>query len=387
MRLAREASKGSRPAIAGAALLAAAAIALSPAAGSAEEPDSSSARPSAPSVKVYGFAQFDYRRADESAPDTASRHEFNVRRARLGVRGAVTPAIRYQLVLQGDGLTANSASVLDAVLDARIAPGLNLRVGQFKYDFDIEARRHDMLCPMIDRTYVANTVAGSLDGRSTASVQLSNARDRGIALQASRKAGSWEWRPAVGIFQGTGRASDENNQVSVTGQLAVEGGPGLLLSGGYLYSDNEPSGETGIDRFSGWTVGAQYEAHPLYACGEYYRAKRDLGTSDEDVEGFYVIGGFDPFPNFDVRVRYQTLQDGEFAPGDDRAQSVDVGARWFFARMSGGAGTSIVANVMFRDADSGFDRGLTVLNDGRGEPLTDGSQAGTVGIVRMQFEF
>ena len=383
MRLPGGAPTGVRLAIGGATLLAAAAISLFPHAANAETPDSAAIRPTA---QIFGFAQFDYRRASESDTATSSRHEFNVRRARLGVRGSVIPAVRYQLIFQGDGLNANSVSVLDMILDARIAPGLNLRMGQFKYDFDIEARMADMNTPMTDRSFVTNTVAGSLDGRSSASVQASSARDRGVALQASRKTGSWEWRPALGVFQGTGRASDANNEVSVTGQVAVEGGPGLLLSGGYLYSDNEPSGGAGIDRFSGWTVGGRYRANRLYASGEYYRAERDRGTSDEDVEGFYVIGGFDPIPRLDLRVRYQALEDGQFAPGDDRARSVDLGVRWFLERASGGGGASIVTNVMFRDADSGF-RGLTLLNDGRGPQIADGSQAKTVAIVRMQFEF
>ena len=387
MRLPRGAPTGSRAAIAGAALLAAAAISLSAAPGSADPPDSAGAHAPVPTVKVFGFAQFDYRRAAESDTATASRHEFNVRRARLGVRGSVIPSIRYQLVFQGDGGAVNTASVLDMILDVRVAPGLNLRMGQFKYDFDIEARQSDMLTPMTDRAYVTNTVAGSLDGRSNSSTQASASRDRGVALQASRKMGAWEWRPTVGIFQGTGRANDNNNQVSVTGQLAVEGGPGLLVSGGYLYSDNEPSAGDGIDRFRGWTVGGRYEAGRLFASGEYYRAMRDLGTSDEEVEGFYVIGGFDPIPRFNLRARYQALEDGQFASGDDQVQSVDFGARWFLERESGGGGASIAANLMFRDADSGFDKGLTLLNDGRGSPLDDGSQAGTVGIVRRQFEF
>ena len=363
--------------------LTAAWVSMTPNPGRAESPDSAAFRPTA---KVTGFAQFDYRRAEKPDTATSSRHEFNVRRARLGIKGSVIPSIRYQLIFQGDGGAVNSASVLDMILDVRLTPVLNLRMGQFKYDFDIEARQADMTTPMTDRAFITNAVAGSLDGRSTASTQLSNARDRGMALQASRTLGAWEWRPSVGIFQGTGRANDNNDQVSVTGQLAVEGGPGLLLSGGYLYTDNEPAGGSGIDRFVGWTLGGRYEVRRVFASGEYYRASRDLGVAEEDVEGFYLIGGFDPVPRFHLRARYQTMEDEHFGSGGDEASSVDLGARWFLERESGGSGASIAVNAMFRDADSGF-QGLTLLNDGRGAALDDGSKAKTVVIVRMQFEF
>ena len=383
MRLPGGAPTGVRSIIGGAILLATACIAASAEPGIAQTSDSTKA----PTVHVLGFAQFDYRRATESDTTTSARHEFNVRRARLGVRGTVIPAIRYQLIFQGDGVTANSASVLDMIMDARLLRWLSLRAGQFKYDFDIEAREPDMVTPMTDRSFITNAVAGSLDGTSTASVQLANARDRGIALLLDPKTGTWVWRSRLGLYQGTGRANDNNDQVSVTWQVAVEGGPGILVNGGYLYSDNQPIGVAGIARFNAWTLGARYAAHRLYGRAEYYRANRDLGTSDQDVEGFYVIAGFDPVPLLQLRLRYQSMEDEQFAPGDDQARSTDLGVRWFLDKKTDGGGASLVANVMFRDADAGFSKGLTLLNDGRGAPLDDGSKAGTVGILRMQFEF
>ncbi len=361
-----------------------------PAGARGEEPPPPGARDSIPSdraVEVFGFFQIDYRRAAKADTATSPLHEWNARRARLGVTGRVAKRVRYTLIAQGDGLVSYSASFIDAYADFEAAPWLTFRVGQYKYDFDIEARESDAETPMIDRPFVTNAVAGSLNGASTASVQTSNARDRGLALRGKATSGGATIRGAVGLYQGTGRASDNNSDFSVAGRISAEALRGVGAGVGYLFSPNRPRGTPGTDEYSAWTAGGTYDRGRWFARAEVYRAERDRGAGKERIDGFYAVGSLTACRDLDLTARVQLLTDERFPSGANDARSTDFGARWYFARRDRRGGTSLVVNAMFRDADPGFEEGITLLNDGRGPAIRDGSLVGTVVLARAQVAF
>lgn len=346
--------------------------------GFAQEPESER-------ISLAALAQVDYRKATD-APETAPSHEFNLRRARLTIEGRVTQKIHCELQLQGDTGNLGSASLIDAYVDFLVRPWLTVRAGQNKYEFDFEARESDAAIPFLDRSFASNAVAGSLNGASTPNIAAAAARDRGVTLLTRFRRSRLEWGLGGGLYQGSGRTSDNNSDWGFTLHAQAERGAAKLGTG-YLRSPSHDQGAPERSVFSGWTAGAVYDRGRVLLRGEYYGGRRALGGSTQDLSGFYLVGGVSLRADFDVLLRYQRLRDGQFPAPDDRIHSVDVGVKWFYDRRGRCAGTSLAANVMFRGADPGFDRGVTLLDDGRGTLLTSGRQVGTVVIVRWQVEF
>ena len=197
-------------------------------------------------LRITGLAQVDYRTALEPPPEVAS-HELNLRRARINFEAGVTSRIRCDFQLQGDGANIGSASLIDAYVDFLVRPGLTLRAGQNKYEFDFEAREGDSAIPLLDRSFASNAVAGSLNGLSTANITGAAARDRGLTLVSDFDRAGMKWRVGGGAYQGSGRASDDDGAVSFT--LRAEAGRGPARLGlGYLRSPHAARANPGFNQ-------------------------------------------------------------------------------------------------------------------------------------------
>jgi hypothetical protein len=334
---------------------------------------------------VQGYAQIDYRFGDHGGSTGAVNQEWNVRRARIGIVGKVARRVGYNFVVQGDGLNANSASLLDVSVDIDAFDWLKFRAGQYKYEFDLEGREADHANPLPDRSFATNAVAGSLNGASTPSSPLSAHRDRGLTALATRKLGGTTVVAAIGVFQGTGRASDNNDSLAVTANLNVTPIDAVTIGGGYLHSATEDQGKS-ASSYEAFVVGAAYDKGRAFLRGEYYAGRRDA-TSKIELAGYYLTGAYRVLANLDLVGRYEAFTDEQFTTGGDEVRSFDVSARYYFARRNQRSGTHVSLTYMFRDADAGFKKGMTLLNDGRGVALDDGALVGNALIARVQVQF
>jgi predicted porin len=337
-----------------------------------------------PRVEISGYAQFDYRRGDRADLASAPAHEFNGRRARLSFAAKVTDRLSLSTTVQGDGLNANSASLIDVALAVQLTPWLRTQAGQYKYDFDMSARDSASTLTLVDRTYATQAIAGGLNGASTPSSASGSSRDRGVSLVAERARGKLAF--SLGGFQGTGRASDNNGSLSWVARVQGTPRAGLRLSAGYLHSETGDPGKPGPHHFRGWTAGAAYEWKRVFARAEYYGARRKRESIRQAPDGFYVETAVGLPRNFEALARYQRLDDPAVSVAG-AVSSVDLGGRYWLARRGSRGGSSLVANVMLRDAPAGPLAGLTLLNDGRGTPLTSGHQVKPVFALRLQIQF
>lgn len=377
-----------------AVLLAGLVFVSSPGRGEAQEPSpvpSPSPSPAAtPALlrppTVSGFLQIDERVGDDKT-GKQPEHEFSVRRARVTLSGRVADRVAYTLTFQGDGANVNTASLLDGFAEVTFRPWIKARVGQYKYDFDLEGRENDSANPLPDRGFATNAVAGGLNGASTASNPAGSFRDRGVTFGGTSTQGSLKWSYGLGLFQGTGRASDNNSKPAYTLNTSLEPRPGLILNLGLLSSDTAASGATIPNTYRAWTVGGSIERHRLFARGEYYRGQRETAGTDQDLKGFYVVGVFAAVPRLDLVGRYHVFQDRRFPAGDDHMYGVDLGVKYYFDRRDRRSGTFVVATYSIRNADAGVTSGLTLLNDGRGAALENGRDVANALTVRLQVRF
>lgn len=340
-------------------------------------------------VGVSGFAHTDYRLGDAGAQKGAAEHEFNVRRLRLAFRGKVRDKISYNVVVQGDSANVNTASVLDASVDLSLRPLANFRVGQFKYAFDIQGLEGSAVLPFIDRPFATNAVAGSMNGASTAASPASSFRDRGLSFfgAAKPKESGFTWGYAIGIYQGSGRASDNNSKFGYMLNLNLTPVKDLMINGAFMAADNVTTDAAGDNTYQAWTFGATYEHNRVLLRSEYYQGKRDLGATSQDVSGFYVLGGFSASPKVDLLARYQKMEDDQFTKNGKTANSVDLGVKWYLSKSGKRGGTHLALNYMARNADAGFNKGMSLLNDNRGAALTSGDFVKGVFQARLQVQF
>lgn len=347
---------------------------------------------SAPSVKIYGYIQSDYRSGQNA---TADEQEFNMRRARVGISGKVNELIGYGVVLQGD--KTNNTIFRDMFATLNFNPLAKVTVGQFKYEFDLEGRESSADRPFMDRATVTNIVAGG---------PSSDFRDKGVQLSGAMDMGGMGAGYAVGVWNGNGGTTtsnpqDSNNALMYTANLFVSPMAGTKINAGYMHNNGYSAGGVPAD-YKAMTVGAAYDVGPMLARAEYYNGKRENMAgpvpNNEDVKGWYVMAGYSVLPNVDLMARYQTVEDEAWGTTANRLDSVDLGAKYYFTRKGKRGGTNIAVNYMIRDADAsvGVDAAggstpasaniIRSLNDGRGSGVT-GAAVDNVIAARLQVAF
>jgi hypothetical protein len=337
---------------------------------------------------VNGYTQNDYRRAFGDHPADSARHEFAIRRARLGMSGKPHERVSLTVVLAGDRPTSrNPVVLLDAYADLEIRSWLKARAGQFKYDFDLEGREADERTPMLDRAFATNAVAGSMTGTSTPSTPAAGFRDRGAELIASRDDGTTRASFALGIFQGSGRASDENSEFGYTAQLRASGG-GATVNVGFL--GNRTSRYTTVADTTVYLGDVDYRAWTAAVDHvwrwNHFRAEAHAGDLDPGIaqRGGYVLDIVRVHPAVDVLARWQLY---EVVQDERQITAFNAGVRWFLLRPDGRTNTWIALDYITRDADPPLHTTLTSLNDGAGVAIASPDDVGDVLVARLQVAF
>jgi hypothetical protein len=332
-----------------------------------------------PPVKVSGYLQLDYRQTFHGG----SPHDFNARRARVSFGGKVHDQVGFNLGLQGDRPVASTTpvTVLDFIVTAEPASGWKMRIGQFKYEFDIEAREPDENYILIDRSWAANTVAGGMNGLSTPSSPSGNFRDRGIEVARTAALAGWKLEGVAGGYQGNGRATDDNNEFGYI-LRARASHAGLMFNYGWMSS---PSDLTSHYLYSAWTAGLDHVWHWSHLRAEVYEGQLDPGSSDLEWQGGYVAEVARLNARMDLSARWQNLR-GELG-SSAVAGAVDFGARAWLLHGSNRTNSWVGIDYMLRQSGFPLNELLTSLNDGTGSLRIPPDHRRHLVVVRMQVAF
>ena len=96
-------------------------------------------------MQLTGYTQIRYQTLDEAN----KKNGFDIRRARLDLKGNVTPIFRYRLQTE----FADKPKILDAYAEIKIAMTiLMITAGQFKIPFSLENLTSSNKLEMIDRS-------------------------------------------------------------------------------------------------------------------------------------------------------------------------------------------------------------------------------------------
>lgn len=327
-------------------------------------------------AKVWGFVQAQYQ-TDSSDPNTVglgdlyvppkmigpnleSQSQFNVNRARLGVRGIGMPldsSVNYFLLAEfgHNGITANDndAAVSDASITVN-TDATRIRMGLFKTPGPEEALQAIHVFDYINFTSVSNQLmlerfpqvgdtnpsnppVELLPGNSLNrhSAPVGAFRDVGIQFFDSIKSGKWDHSYAVMIGNGNGLNFGDNNDSLDTylywSSELQYGGKGPRAEGLKIFAWNHSGTRTGTaadpsdvsvetDR-TRQGVGVKYLKKPFRATFEYMTGEgmifmgqhRPLHTfNDHEASGYYMDFGY-YIPNskwqIDLRVDSYTREE------------------------------------------------------------------------------
>jgi hypothetical protein len=254
--------------------------------------------PFAPKLTFGGFIDFQYSATDVPFPKP-NVSTFEVRRARLGMRGEVAEGFGFNLVFDGA-----DAALKDAYLSLRYLPGVEFRVGQFKTPFGYEQVEADTKLLWVYNSYVVAAMARGRDSRDEG--VLANGRWKvaeQVAVEASaalvngagpnskddlNEKNVWARAGAAVSMAGTttrlGASYGYGHQVGSTGADGKFGVQGAVLDDTYFYFHT-----TGVDV----TVDSPW----LFVAAEWIQSRRHVTrytapttstTTDIIPQGWYV---------------------------------------------------------------------------------------------------
>lgn len=287
-------------------------------------------------IKVSGYTQIRYQTLYESGKIDG----FDVRRARLTLKGDITPHISYKLQQEFGG---GSTKLIDADLGCEYNHHLKMNVGQFKIPFSQENLISSNKMDLINRSQVVE----ALVARGKDIIGNQNGRDIGIMMSGSLWHSSDQFIVdyTLGLFNGSGiNLTDKDEQKDVSGRIAFHPLNGVTLGGAFYlggFSSNLKK-EYDRDRFNAELA---YDYQKFSFRGEYisgqdgafdktagkYKITKDNSTNKN---GYYVQFGYYIVSKiFQTVVRYDSF-DPDTKKSDDVSNVATIGINWTLNKWS-----------------------------------------------------
>jgi hypothetical protein len=364
----------------------------------------------APRAKVWGFAQIDYQQTDDTLhptgnkaafnqmqPQLTTSSGFNVKRARLGARGANFPLdknVNYFLMAEfgNNGITTGGSGSQGQLTDASITlnhiKGARVRVGLFKTPGSEESYKGIPVFNYVnftngtDRLLIERKIDGTVNtanntGTGTRPDPAFAVRDTGIQIFDTFKQGDWEHSYAVMYGNGNGLSLTDNDKnkdlylyASTEKVFGNSKGPRRNSMKLYAWSQNgkRTMDDKEFDR-SRSGLGMTYFDGKYRAAVEYFTADgmifggpvggiagNDLTVfTDQQASAYQLDFGYRIKPNIELNARYDVLdsatkkddQSGTNADKHRLFTTTTLGAQYFFNKK-----TSVRLNYEIRNLEA-----------------------------------
>lgn len=247
-------------------------------------------------LQLSGFAQFRYQNLDEKGKFDG----FDVRRARLDLKGAITPYWGYRFQAE----FAGTPKLLDIYGECKLTSYFNITFGQFRVPFSLENTSNTSKLETIDLSQVVEAMAAR--GKDV----IGNHNGNDIGIQFSGNLIKLKNQPlldySIGIFNGSGiNISDKNEAKSLAGRLVFHPIKGLDIGGSFYNGwDNFGTPAKDAER-SRIGFELKYEINRLSVRGEYIKGK----DADIDRFGWYGQVGYYIIPQkLQLLVKYDRFE-------------------------------------------------------------------------------
>jgi phosphate-selective porin len=277
-------------------------------------------------ITFAGYTQIRYQALEE----TGKIDGFDIRRARVDLKGSISPYWGYRLQFD----LAGTPKLIDAYAELKVNDYLNITFGQAKIPFSLENLTSSTKLELIDRSQVVEALTAR--GKDVGGNQ--NGRDIGILLGGALL--KWKDRPVVdyrlGVYNGSGiNTTDKDEEKDYAARLIFYPVTGLVFSGA-LYNGSRfvpevktgtvvttPSKTVNRDRFG---FDLSYDLKNFSLRSEYIYGKDD----QTEREGYYVLGGYYLLQKKVQLVAKYDFYDADKAKVDDASTWVVLGANYNF---------------------------------------------------------
>ena len=350
-----------------------------------------------PRAHVWGFiqAQYQYDNSDPSTvpnpaggyippkligPNLDSQNQFNVNRARIGVRGTGLPLdskVNYFILAEfgNNGITAPGGynpALTDASITLNHIPGARVRSGMFKYPGAEEGLQAIHVFDYINFTSVSNQMLlerfpqeGDTNAPPTPTPDANMAqysrsvgafRDVGVQVFDAFKVNNWEHSYAIMMGNGNGlNFGDNDDNKDLYLYLSTErifGGKGGRREGAKMfawYQDGKRTNANDRTQEQDRTragLGVKYLKKPFRATAEYMQGEgmifqgqhRPLHIYNNlDAAGYYLEGGwYIANTKWELDLRYDSYTREENHPTSNKgvdestADTITVGTQYHF---------------------------------------------------------
>lgn len=273
-------------------------------------------------IQLSGYTQVRYRVQEEDGKIDG----FDIRRARLDVRGNVSPYFAYRL--QTD--FAGTPKLLDAYAEIKLYDCLNFTIGQAKIPFSMENLASSNKMESIDRSQVVEALVAR--GKD----EIGNQNGRDIGVQVGGSIGKYDNRflfdYKIGVFNGSGiNQEDKNENKDVVGRLIAHPVKGFDFGGSY-YTGKGNFGKptpTNQDR-ERYGIEINYEHNRCFIRGEFIAGKDGAIKRN----GWYAQTGYFLIPaKLQLILKYDTY-DTNTSATDDISTAYMIGGTYIFNNWS-----------------------------------------------------
>jgi phosphate-selective porin OprO/OprP len=272
-------------------------------------------------ILLTGYSQVRFQTFQESG----KHNGFDIRRARVDLKGSVTPYFSYRL--QAD--LVDKPKLIDAYGEIKLTDYFSITAGQFKIPFSMENLTSSNKLEMIDRSQVVE----ALVARSKDVIGNQNGRDIGVQVGGTllkvKDISLIEYR--LGVFNGSGInvADTANNEKDISGRLIFTPVKGFSF-GGSFYSGWEKAIKPDVagkgqtrNRFGGE---ASYVSNRFSLKGEYIAGK----DGKTNRAGWYIQTGYFVIPQkLQVLGKYDVYDPNTSTP-DNISTNYVFGANYNF---------------------------------------------------------
>lgn len=281
-------------------------------------------------ITMAGYTQVRYQALEESGKIDG----FDIRRARLDVKGTISPYWGYRVQFD----LAGTPKLIDAYAELKLNDYLNFTIGQAKIPFSLENLASSNKLELIDRSQAVEALVAR--GKDVGGNQ--NGRDIGIQLGGTIL--KYNDRPVIdyrlGVYNGSGiNTTDANEKKDFATRLILHPVAGLDISAA-LYNGSRhiaevktgtvvttPAKNVTRDRYG---FDLSYDLNNFSVRGEYLHGTDEL----IDREGYYAQVGY-----YFLQKKLQLLAKYDFYDADK--SKANNASTWYVL----GANVNINANV------------------------------------------
>ena len=223
--------------------------------------------------KISGLINARYAWSDKEG----ATHGFDIRRIRLAADGVLSDKVDYKFQAEYE----TSVKVIDAYLRWKIAPEVNVQIGEYKVQYSQET----LYGPATWVTIENPTAVSRLNGYNDLSGLKANGRDVGITLYGDLFNKVVSYR--VGVFNGNGiNTKDDNDKKDFAGLLWVRPLKELALSVGHYQGSYGAKGDEHVRNRT--SAGVEYKDDKLTIRGEYLNGN----TAGQKSDGAYATAAY-----------------------------------------------------------------------------------------------